>query len=78
MSPDHSDDESDDEPIGFVEAAVLSAPRTTTLTHVALNSPADVSTLSDITNTPPMHAPESKERVGVANSEQGTMPRLEL
>jgi hypothetical protein len=45
---------------------------------VALNSPADVSTLSDITNTPPMRAPESEERVAVANSEQGTMPRLEL
>jgi hypothetical protein len=35
VSPDNSDDESDDEPIGFVEAPVLSAPRTTTLTHVS-------------------------------------------
>ena len=56
VSPDNSDLN------GFVEA--VSAARTP-LSHVALNSPADVSTLSDITNTPPMHAPESEERFDV-------------
>jgi hypothetical protein len=70
VSPDNSDEESDDELNGFV--AALSAARTP-LSHVALNSPADVSTLSDITNTPPMHAPESEERFDVAHSGQGTM-----
>jgi hypothetical protein len=49
-----------------------------TLTNVALNSPADVSTLSDITDTPTKHAPENEERAAVANYEQGMMPRLEL
>jgi hypothetical protein len=75
VSPDNSDEESDDELNGFV--AAVSAARTP-LSHVALNSPADVSTLSDITNTPPMHAPESEERFDVAHSGQGTMSRLEL
>lgn len=78
VSPDNSDDEVDDEMNSFLKAAVISATRTTRLTHVALNSPADVSTLSDITNTPPMHAPESEERVAAVHYEEGMMPRLEL
>jgi hypothetical protein len=43
MSPPVSHYHLDDEPIGFVKD---------------LNSPADISTLSEISNTPPMHAPK--------------------
>jgi hypothetical protein len=64
MNCDNSDDELDDEMNSFVKGAVTLATRTKRLSHVALNSLADVSTLSDITNTPPIHAPESKEQEG--------------
>jgi hypothetical protein len=76
LSPVNSDDELDDEDISF--AATNTTTARTRLTHVGLNSPADFSTLSDITNTPPMHAPEREESVAAAISEHGMMPRVEL
>jgi hypothetical protein len=48
VPPDDLDDQFDDELSSFLKAAVFSAARTTTLTHVALNSLADVSVLSNI------------------------------
>ena len=76
VSPENSDHESDDEAISFATADTTTAR--TRLTHVGLNSPADVSTLSDITDSPHMHAPEKEESVAAAFSEHGMIPRVEM
>jgi hypothetical protein len=75
LSPANSDDELDVEEISFATTTARTARPTT---HVGLNSPGDLSTLSDITNMPPMHAPEREE--SIADCEQGMMQmqRIEM